>query len=120
MIKAPAPDIVPMEPTFSSGTWAACVADRAYGEGSYAEGLPGRMLGPLGQDRALYLLGSPGEGLPETADDSEGGVIFDGLLHNRAELLALAIGRSVPTASDADVVWQAYRRLGGEVLMKVW
>ena len=119
MSRAAASALVSTEPTVRLGAWTACVTDRARVEGSDAEALPGRILGPLGQGRALYLLGSPGEGLPETADDSEGGVIFDGLLHNRAELLALAIGRSVPTASNADVVWQAYRRLGGEVFRQL-
>ena len=48
-----------------------------------------------------------------------GGAVFDGLLYNRAELSLHFFGPHAPAASNADLILEAYRRWGEDVLQRV-
>jgi asparagine synthase (glutamine-hydrolysing) len=82
---------------------------------SFEEGAGG---GSEGVSR-LRLLGRHGDSMPRSAADASGGAVFDGVLFNREELrrrLPASIGAG---ATDADLVYQAFRRWGEDALHAV-
>jgi asparagine synthase (glutamine-hydrolysing) len=82
---------------------------------SFEEGAGG---GSEGASR-LRLLGCHGDSMPMSATDASGGAVFDGVLFNREELrgrLPATIGAG---DTDADLVYQAFRRWGEDALHAV-
>src|SRR5262249_18841837 len=63
----------------------------------------------------LQFLERPADWAPSVAQHENSCVIFDGILHNRAELVALFSNGTSPHKSDADLVGSAYRRWGEDV-----
>ena len=66
--------------------------------------------------RTLKLFGEAGQPLPATAERESCGLVFDGVLYNRAELRERLAASSPPAADDAALVLQAYLRWGDAVL----
>jgi len=56
---------------------------------------------------------------PAIAEGASCRVIFDGLLHNRAELSDRLAAQSTPAANDAELILQAYLHWGEDVLHRV-
>ncbi len=65
--------------------------------------------------KGLHLLETPADWSPSVAQRETCRVIFDGILYNRAELVALFADGVSPHRSDADLVGHAYRRWGEDV-----
>jgi asparagine synthase (glutamine-hydrolysing) len=57
--------------------------------------------------------------MPASAADASGGAVFDGVLFNREELRRRLSGTIGAGATDADLVYQAFRRWGEDVLHAV-
>jgi len=72
-----------------------------------------------GRKERLHLLESSADWSPSVTQRQTGCVIFDGILHNRAELAALFPGAVSLELSDADLVWHAYGRWGEDVPRKL-
>lgn len=100
-------------PAFASGWWVASFGSEgtsgdAKEFGALARGADGRTLG---------LAGDPADCRPAHAETNSCAVIFDGVLYNRAELLA-AVGSVASAANDALLILRAYERWGEEVFHK--
>jgi asparagine synthetase B (glutamine-hydrolysing) len=82
---------------------------------SFEEGAGG------GSERApkLRLLGRNGRSVPASVADASGGAVFDGVLFNREELRRRLSGTIGAGATDADLVYQAFRRWGEDALHAV-
>jgi asparagine synthase (glutamine-hydrolysing) len=72
-----------------------------------------------GSERApkLRLLAPHGRPVPASAADASGGAVFDGALFNREELRRRLPGQI--GATDADLVYQAFRRWGEDALLAI-
>ena len=66
--------------------------------------------------RTLRLFGEAGQPLPGTAERESCGLVFDGVLYNRAELWGRLADASPPAADDAALVLEAYLRWGDPAL----
>jgi len=86
-------------------SWLASFEERA---GGGAERVP-----------KLRLLGRHGHSMPASAADASGRVVFDGVLFNREELRRRLSGPIGAGATDADLVYQAFRRWGEDALHAV-
>jgi asparagine synthase (glutamine-hydrolysing) len=73
---------------------------------------------PTDGSRPLSVLGRCGPGSPEVAGRGHCHVVFEGVLYNRAELSTETTEPLEPTASDAEVLLDAYLRLGPQVLAR--
>src|SRR4029077_14990061 len=69
--------------------------------------------------QSLRLLETPAGWSPAVAQSERCRIIFDGILYNRAELVALFADQVVPEPSDADLVGHAYRCWGEGAFRKL-
>jgi asparagine synthase (glutamine-hydrolysing) len=74
---------------------------------------------PTARKYELALLDGPAHWSPSLADTPACRIIFDGVLHNRAELRALLGDRAPREAGDAELVGHAYQRWGADALPRL-
>src|SRR5205823_5585406 len=75
------------------------------------------VIGAGGRAPSFSVLAESDEALPEFAADHDCGIVFDGVLHNRTELLQ-QLAPAAP-GNDAALILRGYRRWGDDVLTKI-
>lgn len=103
------------------GTWLASLGDPRQSQTREPVVRRKTFFGAAGENakRALLLLGETSHSMPDTAEHAFCGVIFDGVLYNRAELRDRFVDSSAPAPNDAELVLQAYLYWGEDVLRQL-
>ena len=98
------------EPELGPGRWTAVVGDvGASGRGG--------IVAAHESGRGIQILGEPGPSA-STAGENGVGVVFDGAIYNRSELIA-QLGSAPPIRSDADLVLRAWQKWGDDLMPKL-
>jgi asparagine synthase (glutamine-hydrolysing) len=101
----------------TSTRWVAIVTDAAAPD---LADFDGRLIAGEGRSRKLYMLHESQSTPPQCAEAAGYGVIFDGALYNRRDLLReLGSNLALDNSNDAELILATYQRWGADFLKRL-